>query len=50
MVLNSRRRFEDKVRDRRQAIADGVQVIVTVNGTTYDYRFGSTDSPKLCER
>ena len=33
-----------------QAIVDGVQVIVTVDGTTYDYRFGSTDSPKLCER
>ncbi|MGC5172800.1 hypothetical protein ACLQ2Q_19360 [Microbacterium sp. DT81.1] len=33
-----------------QALVDGMRVIVRVDGETYDYRFGSTDSPKLCER
>ncbi|GAA1983410.1 hypothetical protein [Microbacterium pumilum] len=33
-----------------QALVDGMQVIVTVDGARYDYRFGRTDSPKLCER
>ena len=33
-----------------QALVDGMQVIVTVDGTTYDYRFGTSDTPKLCER
>lgn len=33
-----------------QAIVDGMQVIVVVEGTNYDYRFGRSDSPLLCER
>ena len=33
-----------------QALVDGMRVVVTVDGTTYDYRFGTTDSPKLCTR
>ncbi len=33
-----------------QAIVDGMQVVVEVDGTTYDYRFGTTDTPKLCTR
>lgn len=33
-----------------QAIVDGMRVVVEVDGTTYDYRFGTTDSPKLCTR
>lgn len=33
-----------------QAIVDGMQVIVSVSGTMYDYRFGTGDTPRLCER
>lgn len=33
-----------------QAIVDGMQVIVTVDGVRYDYRFGTSDAPKLCTR
>lgn len=33
-----------------QALVDGMQVIVDVDGTRYDYRFGRSDSPRLCER
>lgn len=33
-----------------QVMVDGMQVIVTVDGKAYDYRFGTTDTPKLCER
>lgn len=33
-----------------QAIVDGMRVIVTVEDVRYDYRFGTGDSPKLCER
>ena len=33
-----------------QALIDGLQVVVTVDGTTYDYRFGTTDTPRLCIR
>ena len=33
-----------------QAIVDGMRVVVTVDGTSYDYRFGTTDTPKLCTR
>lgn len=33
-----------------QALVDGMQVIVTADGTTYDYRFGTGDTPQLCER
>ena len=32
-----------------QALVDGWQVVVKVGDTTYDYRFGSTPSPTLCE-
>jgi hypothetical protein len=31
-------------------VVDGMQVIVDVDGTSYDYRFGRSDSPRLCER
>lgn len=31
-----------------QALVDGMQVIVTADGTTYDYRFGQSDTPVLC--
>lgn len=30
------------------AIVEGLQVIVEVDGTTYDYRFGNGNSPLLC--
>lgn len=33
-----------------QAIVDGMRVIVAVDGIRYDYRFGTGDAPKLCER
>ncbi|MDQ7878445.1 hypothetical protein Q9R08_10705 [Microbacterium sp. QXD-8] len=33
-----------------QALVDGMRVVVSVDGTTYDYRFGTSDSPKLCTR
>lgn len=33
-----------------QALIDGMRVIVTVAGESYDYRFGETDQPVLCER
>lgn len=32
-----------------QAVVDGAQVVVSVEGTTYDYRFGRSDAPVLCE-
>ncbi|MDY0910484.1 hypothetical protein [Microbacterium sp. CFBP9034] len=32
-----------------QAMVDGTRVVVTVDGTTYDYRFGRGDAPVLCE-
>ena len=31
-----------------QAVVEGLQVIVAVDGTTYDYRFGNGNSPVLC--
>jgi hypothetical protein len=31
-----------------QAIVHGMRVVVTADGTTYDYRFGTTDTPLLC--
>ena len=37
-------------RSYTQAMVEGMQVIVTVAGRSYDYRFGTTDSPRLCER
>ena len=33
-----------------QALVDGMRVVVTADGQTYDYRFGSDDTPKLCTR
>lgn len=33
-----------------QALVDGMQVIVSVAGKQYDYRFGHSDKPKLCQR
>ena len=33
-----------------QALIDGMRVVVTVDGTSYDYRFGTSDAPKLCTR
>jgi hypothetical protein len=33
-----------------QALVPGMQVVVSVEGTSYDYRFGRTDSPRLCRR
>ena len=32
-----------------QALIDGYQVVVKAGGTTYDYRFGTTSAPRLCE-
>lgn len=32
-----------------QAMVDGLQVIVEVAGRRYDYRFGRSDTPRLCE-
>jgi hypothetical protein len=32
-----------------QALVDGMQVVVSVLGQQYDYRFGANDTPKLCE-
>jgi hypothetical protein len=33
-----------------QALVQGIRVQVTAAGKSYDYRFGSTDTPKLCDR
>jgi hypothetical protein len=33
-----------------QALIDGLRVLVSVDGTTYDYRFGTSDTPLLCAR
>lgn len=32
-----------------QALVAGMQVIVNAGGTEYDYRFGMSDHPKLCQ-
>ncbi|MFK4837695.1 hypothetical protein ACI3KY_18360 [Microbacterium sp. ZW T2_14] len=32
-----------------QALVDGMRVVVSVDGTTYDYRFGTSNTPRLCE-
>lgn len=32
-----------------QALVDGMRVVVAVGGRTYDYRFGTGDTPVLCE-
>lgn len=33
-----------------QAIVDGYRVIVRADDRTFDYRFGTGDEPRLCER
>ncbi len=33
-----------------QAQVPGMQVVVSVGATTYDYRFGRSDNPQLCQR
>ena len=33
-----------------QAQVDGMRIVVQAQGRTYDYRFGTTDTPKLCEQ
>ncbi|MGX5772465.1 hypothetical protein ACWKWN_17105 [Microbacterium trichothecenolyticum] len=33
-----------------QALVDGMRIVVEVDGTIYDYRFGTTNTPKLCTR
>ncbi|MGV8909936.1 MAG: hypothetical protein ACOH1Y_13215 [Propionicimonas sp.] len=33
-----------------QALVPGLHVVVKVGTTEYDYRFGRTDNPRLCER
>ncbi|MCM3697472.1 hypothetical protein [Microbacterium oleivorans] len=33
-----------------QAVVDGYRVIVRADGRTFDYRFGTGDEPRLCER
>ncbi|MBD3756751.1 MULTISPECIES: hypothetical protein [Microbacterium] len=33
-----------------QAQVDGMRVVVTSDGKTYDYRFGNGPTPKLCTR
>lgn len=32
-----------------QALEEGLQVIVEADGTQYDYRFGRSEHPKLCQ-
>jgi hypothetical protein len=33
-----------------QSLIPGMQVVVTVGAVNYDYRFGRTDNPVLCQR
>lgn len=33
-----------------QAMIDGMRVVVTAGGQSYDYRFGAGDAPTLCTR
>lgn len=33
-----------------QALVDGLHVLVSAGGVTYDYRFGTGDQPVLCEK
>ncbi len=33
-----------------QARVEGMRVVVTAAGATYDYRFGDGDAPRLCSR
>jgi hypothetical protein len=37
-------------RSYTQALVEGVRAIVEVDRTTYDYRFGRGDVPRLCGR
>jgi hypothetical protein len=37
-------------RSYTQALVQGMQVVVRAADREYDYRFGTTDRPKLCER
>jgi hypothetical protein len=32
-----------------QMVTDGYQVVVKAGGKTYDYRYGMTATPRLCE-
>jgi hypothetical protein len=32
-----------------QMVTDGYQVVVRVGGKTYDYRFGMSATPRLCQ-
>jgi hypothetical protein len=32
-----------------QVVTNGYQVVVTAGGKRYDYRFGTTATPRLCE-
>jgi hypothetical protein len=36
-------------RSYTQAMVEGMQVVVTASGRSFDYRFGRTDSPRLCQ-
>jgi hypothetical protein len=33
-----------------QALVEGMRVVVRVADMVWDYRFGTTDTPKLCQR
>ena len=33
-----------------QALVQGMRVVVEAGGSQYDYRFGTTDAPRLCTR
>ncbi len=33
-----------------QSLVPGMQVVVSVGAVTYDYRFGRSDNPQLCQR
>lgn len=33
-----------------QALVPGMKVVVRAGGATYDYRFGRSDAPRLCEQ
>ncbi|BDV29836.1 hypothetical protein [Microbacterium terricola] len=35
-------------RSYTHALVPGMRVVVSVGGETYDYRFGRSDSPRLC--
>lgn len=33
-----------------QALVEGMQVVVEIDGIQYDYRFGTGDTPRLCQK